>query len=78
MATCSIHSLVTSGVISKTHPPLCHYLADLATRHSYTLSMAEKTSTASEALKNLEQQLTCLVCLDRYTQPRTLPCLHSF
>ena len=34
--------------------------------------------TASEALKNLEQQLTCPVCLDHYTQPRTLPCLHSF
>ena len=38
----------------------------------------EKAPTASETLKNLEQQLTCPVCLDRYTQPRTLPCLHSF
>ena len=38
----------------------------------------EKAPTASEALKNLEQQLTCPVCLDRYTQPRALPCLHSF
>ena len=43
------------------------------------VSMAtEKPPTASEALANLEQQLTCPVCLDRYTQPRTLPCLHSF
>ena len=24
------------------------------------------------------QQLTCPVCLEQYTQPRTLPCLHSF
>ena len=40
--------------------------------------MAEKPPTASEALAYLEQQLTCPVCLDRYTQPRTLPCLHSF
>ena len=49
------------------------------TRHSYTLSMAtEKAPTTNEAaLKNLEQQLTCPVCLDHYTQPRTLPCLHS-
>ena len=38
----------------------------------------KKSPTASEALKNLKQQLTCPVCLDRYTQPRTLPCLHSF
>ena len=38
----------------------------------------EKPPTASEALVNLEQQLTCPVCLDHYTQPRTLPCLHSF
>ena len=38
----------------------------------------EKPPTASEALANLEQQLTCPVCLDHYTKPRTLPCLHSF
>ena len=38
----------------------------------------EKPPTASEALANLEQQLTCPVCLDHYTHPRTLPCLHSF
>ena len=38
----------------------------------------EKAPTASEALVNLEQQLTCPVCLDHYTKPRTLPCLHSF
>ena len=40
--------------------------------------MAEKATTASEALKKLEQQLTCSVCLERYTNPKTLPCLHSF
>ena len=37
--------------------------------------MAQKVLAASQSLK---QQLTCPVCLDRYTQPRTLPCLHSF
>ena len=30
------------------------------------------------ALKELEQQLTCPVCLEIYTNPRSLPCLHSF
>ena len=46
----------------------------------YGLSlMAEKAAfTASDALKQLEQQLTCPVCLERYTHPRTLPCLHGF
>ena len=34
--------------------------------------------TVSDALKKLDQQLTCPVCLEHYTQPRTLPCLHSF
>ena len=40
--------------------------------------MAEKAPTPSEALEKLKQQLKCSVCLEHYTQPRTLPCLHSF
>ena len=35
-------------------------------------------SPAIKALKNLEEQLSCPVCLKRYIQPKTLPCLHSF
>uniref|UniRef100_A0A1X7U6S0 RING-type domain-containing protein n=1 Tax=Amphimedon queenslandica TaxID=400682 RepID=A0A1X7U6S0_AMPQE len=32
----------------------------------------------SPGLLKLEEQLTCPVCLDHYTNPKTLPCLHSF
>ena len=33
--------------------------------------MAPRSSTA---LKELDEQLTCNVCLDQYTNPKTLPC----
>ena len=37
--------------------------------------MAEKSS---DALKKLEEQLTCPICLDQYISPKILPCLHPF
>ena len=43
--------------------------------------MAEKvvlSTSSSTALKKLEEQLICAICLDLYTNPKTLPCLHSF
>ena len=43
--------------------------------------MAEKAvpnNSSSTALKKLEEQLTCAICLDLYKNPKTLPCLHSF
>ena len=40
--------------------------------------MAEKPSAHSDALRKLEEQLTCSVCLDHYINPKTLPCFHPF
>ena len=39
---------------------------------------AKPSSSSSPGLVKLEEQLTCPVCLDLYTNPKTLPCLHSF
>ena len=35
-------------------------------------------SSSEEALKKLEEQLTCSICLDNFTNPKVLPCSHSF
>ena len=40
--------------------------------------MAEKNTASSEALKKLEEQLTCPLCLEQFTNPKILPCFHSF
>ena len=43
--------------------------------------MAERAvprRTSTSALKKLEEQLTCSICLNLYTNPKILPCLHSF
>ncbi|XP_028513566.1 E3 ubiquitin-protein ligase TRIM71-like [Exaiptasia diaphana] len=35
-------------------------------------------ATSSSFRDNLEAQLTCAICNDIFTDPRTLPCLHTF
>ena len=33
---------------------------------------------AEEALKKLEEQLNCAICLDTYTEPKLLQCFHVY
>ena len=40
--------------------------------------MAERPSSAKQALEKLNEQLTCLICLDEYTDPKLLRCFHVF
>ena len=40
--------------------------------------MAERPSAAQEALSKVEDQLSCLVCLEPYTNPRLLSCFHVY
>ena len=40
--------------------------------------MAGKDPTAIKALHEVEKRLNCAVCLDLFTEPKSLPCLHSF
>ena len=41
-------------------------------------SFEESLPSLNEFRKQIDHQLTCGVCLDQYTNPKTLPCHHSF
>ena len=41
-------------------------------------TMAECPSSAKQALEKLNEQLTCPICLDEYTDPKLLRCFHVF
>ena len=40
--------------------------------------MAESQPSLSSFKDQFDDQLTCNVCLDQYTDPKVLPCHHSF
>ena len=40
--------------------------------------MAERPSSAKQALEKLNEQLTCSICLEQYTDPKLLHCFHVF
>ena len=50
----------------------------IANASPHAFNMATPVVPSKEALTRLDAQLTCSICIDRYTDPRTLPCLHSF
>ena len=50
----------------------------LRTQFYSFVEMATKPFSSSSGLLKLEEQLTCSVCLDYYTNPKILPCHHSF
>ena len=54
------------------------FVLALCTQFYSFLEMATKPSSSPGLRLQLEEQLTCPVCLDHYTNPKTLPCLHSF
>ena len=40
--------------------------------------MASSSSLGKQALSKLDEQLTCAICLERYTDPRSLSCHHVY
>ena len=45
----------------------------------FHFALVSKSAFAMESLlKNLEKHVTCSICLDTYTKPKTIACLHTF
>ena len=38
----------------------------------------DQSFTMESLLKNLKEQVTCAICLDTFTDPKTITCLHTF
>ena len=43
-----------------------------------TSSMAEAPDVVEKGLEELEEEITCPVCQDRFREPKILPCLHYY
>ena len=44
----------------------------------FSVMMAESRAVAKQALKKLEDQLTCAICLDVFKDPKLLQCFHVY
>ena len=40
--------------------------------------MAEGGNVTKKSLAQLEREITCAICQDRYTEPKLMPCSHYF
>ena len=40
--------------------------------------MADTNQSTPEVLKKVEDQITCPICMEHFTDPRVLPCFHSY
>ena len=59
--------------------PCTYFNRCVYTNRSYNrLEMAEPLKVAEEAQKKIAAKLECSVCLDTYTNPKLLPCFHTF
>ena len=73
-AACSIQLHAQVHIL----PSLTYTHQTSVTTSSYSnLKMAERIAT-KDALKKLDAQLECSICLDTFKQPKLLPCFHAF
>ena len=67
------------NIVSASHDPVFNLTqTEKSTFYNTFGIMAVGLDVVEKTLEDLEKEITCAICQEHYTDPKTLPCLHCY